>query len=147
MNDQTQTIEIARARAEQNHWALMSFLALTIFIMGCSEPMSTSASASASSSAAVPLVAEYDQWLGRWSGPEGTFLLLEGENGRYQVTIHNLDGPHIFQGVAIKSGIEFERDGVKHLIQATDGAGTGMKWLADKSNSLKVSENEGYCKS
>jgi hypothetical protein len=34
-----------------------------------------------------------DGWLGRWNGPEGTFLMLEGDNGLYEVTIRNLDGP------------------------------------------------------
>ena len=28
----------------------------------------------------------------------GTFLLLEGGNGTYEVTIQNLDGPRRFQG-------------------------------------------------
>ena len=41
-----------------------------------------------------------DGWLGRWNGPEGTFLMIEGGNGRYEVTIQNLDGPRVFAGVA-----------------------------------------------
>src|SRR5688572_30937562 len=52
-----------------------------------------------------------DAWLGRWMGPEGTFLLLEGGNGRYEVTIQDLDGPRVFQGMAAGARIEFERDG------------------------------------
>ena len=87
-----------------------------------------------------------DAWLGRWTGPEGTFLLLEGGNGAYQVTIQNLDGPRVFAGVGVDAQIRFERDGLTELIHATDGAGTGMKWLADKANCLTVRVGEGYCR-
>ncbi len=31
--------------------------------------------------------ASTDAWLGRWTVPEVTFLLLEGGDGRYEVTI------------------------------------------------------------
>ena len=87
-----------------------------------------------------------DAWLGRWTGPEGTFLLLAGSNGTYQVTIQNLDGPRVFAGVGVDAQIRFERDGMTELIHATDGAATGMKWLADKSDCLTVHFGEGYCR-
>jgi hypothetical protein len=87
-----------------------------------------------------------DAWLGRWIGPEGTFLLLEGGNGRYDVTIQNLDGPRVFSGTAAAGRIAFERDGVAETIHATNGAETGMKWLADKTNCLTVRVGEGYCR-
>jgi hypothetical protein len=87
-----------------------------------------------------------DAWLGRWIGPEGTFLLLEGGNGRYEVTIQNLDGARVFQGRAAGARIEFERDGSAETLHATNGADTGMKWLADKTNCLTVRVGEGYCR-
>ncbi|UXY15445.1 hypothetical protein N8I74_00065 [Chitiniphilus purpureus] len=87
-----------------------------------------------------------DSWVGKWHGPEGTLLQLAGGNGTYQVTIQNLDGPRTFQGKAVVSGIAFERDGVKEVIQASNGEGTGMKWLAEKSNCLTVRSGEGYCR-
>ena len=87
-----------------------------------------------------------DRWLGRWIGPEGTFLLLEGGNGTYEVTIQNLDGPRRFQGTAVGDQIEFDRDGVKESLRATDGAGTGMKWLSDKANCLTIRLGEGFCR-
>jgi hypothetical protein len=49
-----------------------------------------------------------------------------------------LDGPRKFQGSAVDDQIQFERNGVKESIRATNGAGTGMKWLSDKSNCLTV---------
>jgi hypothetical protein len=115
-------------------WAL---LAAALALTGCSgrdtEP---------STGGAAPT----DAWLGRWTGPEGTFLLLEGGDGRYEVTIQNLDGPRIFQGVAAGASVEFERDGMAETLHATNGAGTGMKWLADKTNCLTVRLGEGYCR-
>ena len=87
-----------------------------------------------------------DEWLGRWNGPEGTYLLLEGGNGRYTVTIQNLDGPRRFDGVAAADGIRFERDGIAESLHATDGAGTGMKWLSEKVDCVAVRVGEGYCR-
>jgi hypothetical protein len=73
-------------------------------------------------------------------------LLLEGGNGRYEVTIANLDGPRVFQGTAADGQIAFERDGVAETIRATSGAETGMKWLAEKMSCLTVRVGEGYCR-
>lgn len=87
-----------------------------------------------------------DQWLGQWNGPEGTFLRLVGGAGKYEITIQNLDGPQQFQGRAVDDQIQFERNGVRESIRATNGAGTGMKWLSDKANCLTVRPGEGYCR-
>jgi hypothetical protein len=87
-----------------------------------------------------------DQWLGRWDGPEGTFLHLEGGKGTYVITIQDLDGPKTFQGKAAGDHIEFERNGVKESIRATNGAETGMKWLSEKSDCLTIRTGEGFCR-
>lgn len=107
-------------------------------VAGCSDPDAPAAPALQS------IVT--DGWLGRWNGPEGTFLLLEGGNGNYQVTVQNLDGPRVFAGVGVREQVRFERDGVTEFIRATDGAATGMKWLADKSTCLTIRFGEGYCR-
>jgi len=87
-----------------------------------------------------------DEWLGKWTGPEGTHLDLSGGHGKYEVTVQNLDGPRKFEGRYTDGGIEFDRDGTREVIRATDGAGTGMKWLTDKKNCLTVRLGEGYCR-
>ena len=87
-----------------------------------------------------------DGWLGRWNGPEGTFLLLERSGDQYRVTVQNLDGPRTFEAIAVAGGLQFERDGVVESPYATNGADTGMKWLADKSDCLTVRPGEGYCR-
>lgn len=85
-------------------------------------------------------------WLGKWNGPEGTYLDIAEAAGAYTVTISNLDGPRSFAGTPAADGLGFERDGVAEVIRATDGPGTGMKWLADKTHCLSVKMGEGFCR-
>jgi hypothetical protein len=122
---------------------LIASILLTISLMGCSDREAGLRPASSSSSSAPAIT---DRWLGQWNGPEATFLRLAGGQGKYEITIQNLDGPRTFQGSAAGGEIQFERNGLKESIRATDGAGTGMKWLSDKSNCLTVRAGEGYCR-
>lgn len=87
-----------------------------------------------------------DNWIGKWNGPEGTFLKISGGNGKYDITINNLDGSKMYTGTNLGREIQFEREGVKELIQATNGAETGMKWLGDKKDCLTIRTGEGYCR-
>ena len=87
-----------------------------------------------------------DAWLGRWIGPEGTYLEIAGKNGAYEVTVKDLDVARTFDGVAAGDRIEFVRDGAKESLRATDGDATGMKWLAGKTNCLTIEVGEGYCR-
>ncbi len=120
---------------------LATLLALTLAVAGCQDR----GAAPTAPTAPTPAPAT-DGWLGQWNGPEGTFLKLEGGNGQYQVTVRNLDGPRTFAGTATGDRIEFERDGVKESVHATNGAETGMKWLAEKTDCLTVRAGEGYCR-
>ncbi len=113
-------------------------VALMLCLVGCGDQESNSGLSNAETAT--------DQWLGQWNGPEGTFLRLAGGNGNYTIVIQNLDGPQNFQGSAVGDQIQFERHGVKESIRATDGAETGMKWLADKSHCLTIRPGEGYCR-
>lgn len=120
-------------------------VSLAVLLTACQErPRETSPAPAASAPLAAAPAA--DQWLGQWNGPEGTFLELKGGGGRYEVTIQNLDGPKTFPATASADGIGFERDGVKESLRATNGADTGMKWLADKKRCLTVRLGEGYCR-
>ncbi len=95
---------------------------------------------------AVSNTAVTDQWTGQWQGPEGTFLKISGDHGRYDLTIQSLDGPTHYAGQGIDNQITFERDGVKESIHASNGEQTGMKWLVDKSNCLTIRLGEGFCR-
>ena len=125
---------------------LISCVALTLIFTGCEDRRSGFAQVIAASAPGKTPALEADKWLGKWSAPEGTFLQLAGGNGKYEVTIQNLDGPRTFQGNAAGDQIEFERNGIKESLRATNGAETGMKWLSEKSNCLTVRAGEGYCR-
>ena len=123
-----------------------TLLALTLALAGCQDRGAAPAAPAPVPAQATPATPATDGWLGQWNGPEGTFLKLEGGDGKYQVTVRNLDGPRTFAAVAAGDRVEFERDGVKESVRATNGAETGMKWLADKQNCLTVRAGEGYCR-
>jgi hypothetical protein len=86
------------------------------------------------------------EWLGKWLGPEGTWLQIAQSGEEYTVTIMNLDAARRFAAVPTGTGLSFERDGVRETLRATDGSGTGMKWLAGKTNCLVVRAGEGFCR-
>ena len=88
----------------------------------------------------------YAAWMGKWNGPEGTYLDLSVRDGGYAVVVANLDGPITFDGRAVDGGIAFEREGKTEIIKAGDGVATGMKWLADKKNCLVINVGEGFCR-
>jgi hypothetical protein len=138
-----------------------SIIVLAAGLAGCdrttpttSEPTSPTSAASAPAAAtstgpatptATPDPAQ--AWLGRWNGPEGTYLQLNAADGAgYEVRIKDLDAERTFKGVAKDGAIHFERDGKQESIKATDGDATGMKWLAGKKTCLTVHPGEGYCR-
>ena len=115
-------------------------------ISGCADGSVDAASSNAASAKVVGAVYGANKLMGRWNGPEGSFLLLGGANGKYAVTIRNLDGPRTFEGSGTGEAIVFERDGKVESIRASDGAATGMKWLADKNDCVTITPGEGYCR-
>lgn len=99
-----------------------------------------------SASAQSPADHPADAWLGRWLGPEGTYLLLTRDGKKYTVKIQSLDGPASYQGVVAGDGIQFVRQGTTEFIRAGSGVETGMKWLLDKHHCLIIKTGEGFCR-
>jgi hypothetical protein len=126
------------------HW-LAASLTFTLVLGSCADRNAPSASVNSANSTGTSAPAA-NAWLGQWKGPEGTFLRLEGGKGRYEVTIQDLDGPRTYQGTAVGAQIQFDRNGKKESIRATNGTETGMKWLRDKSDCLTIRSGEGYCR-
>lgn len=112
---------------------LLAALVITLLSAGCT-------------GAPAPDPAQTEQWLGRWNGPEGTYLEITGTLADYRLTIADHDGPRRFVGRAQGAKIVFVRDGVVEMLSASDGEATGMKWLADKRDCLTVRRGEGYCR-
>ena len=89
-----------------------------------------------------------DAWRGRWIGVEGLVLDIQpgGKRGRYNLTITLLDGTNNYVGTADGEAIRFSRDGIDEMIRRTDGAATGLKYLAEKRDCLTIKEGEGFCR-
>lgn len=126
--------------------SFVATLTLMLIVSGCSKHGTDSSSISVKSDSHTISKPVTDQWLGKWIGPEGTFLRLNGGNGKYEITIQNLDGPLSYQGIAVDGQIQFMRNDVKESIHASNGEETGMKWLSGKSNCLTIRSGEGYCR-
>jgi hypothetical protein len=87
-----------------------------------------------------------NKWLGKWIGPEGTYLVLSKNAEKYVVEINSLDGPATYNGASAGDRIEFQRNGKTEYIHAGNGRDTGMKWLLEKSNCLIIKTGEGFCR-
>jgi hypothetical protein len=93
-----------------------------------------------------------DDWVGKWTGPEGLFLDIQpspnGKPGHYALTNKdNLDRQGDYPGIAEGSTIRFVRDGKDLAIRPGTGEETGFKYLAGKSDCLiVVPGQEGYCR-
>ena len=121
-------------------------LVLVLLAAACA-PAERAAPPAATQAPAPTTLPRADAWLGEWKGVEGTFLRLERKGSGYALTIANLDGPRTFDATAAGDVVTFDRDGKTETIRATDGAGTGMKWLADREDCLVVTAgSEGFCR-
>ncbi len=89
---------------------------------------------------------QIDSWVGKWDGPEGTYLILEKSGEGYSIRIKDLDKEETFLGVADFLRIRFHRNDHEEYIHFGPGRDTGMKWLQDKQACLIIKEGEGYCR-
>ena len=129
-------------------------LLMTFVVAGCksrNQPAESSSHATSNAppkSASAPLAANNvtNQWLGRWTGPEGTYLALSKNGDEYLVEIHSLDEAATYDGTSAGDHIEFQRNGKTESIHAGNGLATGMKWLLDKKNCLIIRTGEGFCR-
>ncbi|HEY4582861.1 MAG TPA: hypothetical protein VIG88_08360 [Lysobacter sp.] len=93
----------------------------------------------------APADADY---LGRWTGVEGMYLVVAAKPGG-GVTLEmqwDLDHKGTFDGAVTAEGLRFMRDGVAETAVRTDGDATGLKYLAGRKDCLTVKPGEGYCR-
>ena len=111
---------------------LLILIATGLFLTACGQPDTTL----------------QDGWLGKWTGPEGTALMLSKDvkKGRYLVSIQSLDSLKTYIARPEGRGLEFKRDGIRETVLAGNGESTGMKWLADKKECLVIRSGEGFCR-
>lgn len=85
--------------------------------------------------------------VGKWNGPEGTYLNIAKKGEKYSVEIADLKGPKTYDGTAKGDAIEFTRDGKTETVKASTGLETGMKGFEKEINCLVVTKGkEGFCK-
>ena len=132
--------------ANNAYRSLIGWATLALYVTACDVPKPNTGQEVAANPSSTISTQLTDNWLGKWSGPEGTFIQIDGGNGQYELIIQNLDGPRTFTAYAMDNLIAFERDGVKENLRATNGIETGMKWLNEKTNCLTIRAGEGYCR-
>ncbi|HEX6279326.1 MAG TPA: hypothetical protein VFZ49_04855, partial [Pyrinomonadaceae bacterium] len=94
--------------------------------------------------------------LGKWDGPEGTYLSVTEKIGpdgkqqnprKFEVEIKNLDKAEKFEGTAKNGTIEFTRNGKTETLKAATGTESGMKGFEKETNCVVVTKaGEGFCK-
>ena len=122
---------------------------------GASSPAATSSPA-VSPEAANPDEAALQQMLGRWDGPEGTYISISDKKGtdgkqqtprKFDIEIKDLDKAEKYEGTAKGKDIEFTRNGKTETVKTATGAETGMKGFEKETTCVVVTKgSEGFCK-
>ena len=87
-------------------------------------------------------------YLGRWTGIEGMYLIVAAKPGG-GLTLEmqwDLDNNGTFDGTVTADGLRFMRNGVEETAVHSNGQATGLKYLADKIECLTIKQGEGYCR-
>lgn len=98
---------------------------------------------------AAPTFPPARDYVGRWTGVEGMFLDIAATDrpDRYRLTMqYDLDHSRTVSAKLDNDRLVFTSDGSKHSLVPTDGATTGLKYLAGKKDCLTVVPGEGYCR-
>ena len=90
----------------------------------------------------------FESWAGKWTGVEGMYLTITPtEPGKYKLEMQSdLDTKGTYDGSDSEHGIRFARGAEALSLHRGNGAETGLKYLADKTECLIVKEGEGYCR-
>ena len=148
---------------------LLGSLAAAVLAAGACEPKTevnnqpiaqpspaASASPAISPEVANPDEAALQKMLGKWDGPEGTYINIADKKGadekqqnprKFEIAIKNLDKEEKFEGTAKGRDIEFTRKGKTENVRTATGAETGMKGFESEANCLVVTKgSEGFCR-
>ena len=148
---------------------LLTAAAMALFAVGACETKTevkntaaTSPNPAATASPAIspevanPSEAALQQMLGRWNGPEGTYIDIADKKGpdgkqlnprKFEIEIKNLDKAQKYEGTAKGRDIEFTRNGKTETVKTATGTETGMKGFEKETTCLVVTKgSEGFCK-
>lgn len=124
-------------------------IAAALALSACSQPAPPEAENTPAAEPAPVAALPTDSWVQKWTGVEGTSLTISktAMAGAYHIEEVTLDGPKTFAGTAEGDQINFVDGGKLYTITAGNGADTGMKYLATKSDCLVVEfGSRGFCR-
>lgn len=120
------------------------------------KPAAVPAASPAVSPAVTPTPSTIDKLLGKWDGPEGTYITVagaapgtnsDGSVKKYSIEIKNLDKSEKFEGIGKDGVIEFIRKGKTETVRAATGPETGMKGVEKETNCVVINKgSEGFCR-
>lgn len=90
----------------------------------------------------------FADWAGKWTGVEGMVVTITPTDpGHYSLDMQSdLDTKGTYVGSDSEHGIAFERGGETLSLTRASGDEIGLKYLAGKTECLKVKDGEGYCR-
>lgn len=116
----------------------------------------TTATPAISPEVANPNEAAIQQLIGKWNGPDGTYISItekKGADGKQQlprkfaVEIKGLDASETFDATAKGKEIEFVRKGKTETVKHATGAETGVKGFEKETACVVVTKGrEGFCR-
>ncbi len=132
---------------------LMSAAALML-LTGCEKAEAPAPSDTTMTEVPVESVAPSDaahrfaSWAGKWTGVEGMYVTITPAGpGEYALEMQSdLDTKGNYVGSDSEHGIQFERGGEALSLTRASGDEIGLKYVAGKSECLKVKDGEGYCR-
>jgi hypothetical protein len=87
-----------------------------------------------------------DSLVGKWNGPEGTYLNVTKKGEKFEIEVKNLDGSKTYEGTAKGEVIEFTRNGKTETVKHATGEETGMKDMLKETNCVVITKgSEGFC--
>ena len=87
-----------------------------------------------------------DSLVGKWNGPEGTYLNVSKKGEKFEIEVKNLDGSKTYEGTAKGDVIEFTRNGKTETVKHATGEETGMKDMLKETNCVVITKgSEGFC--
>lgn len=131
----------------------MRWMIVAVALAGCSREPNGNGAAGPTAAPSIPASAAMDRdgYVGRWTGVEGMFVDISptAEPHLYTLTMQwDLDhrGTFAARQMPLELGLDFTRDGTLERLVPSDGAATGLRYLAGKKDCLTVRPGEGYCR-
>jgi len=88
-------------------------------------------------------------FVGRWRGGEGTYMRISRTGPTFRIENQwglDADMRGVFTGRLGRDGLRFRREGRTETLRPSRGDAVNRSALRGKTDCLKVSDEEGYCR-